>query len=210
MASLTVHVRARHLRVAAATNINFGNDAVKKQAYPILVLLLAMWLVQIVDAIIPIDLNQLGLQPRTLRGLPGIALMPFLHAGFGHLISNTIPLAILLGLTVASRHRAWPVIVAIIIGNGVLLWFLGRNASHVGASGLVFGLIAYLITVGIREKQLVSLAIAVVVGFLFGATLIIGVIPSFGSVVSWEGHLMGAISGVIVAVKTSRTSSLRK
>ncbi|TWT84965.1 Rhomboid family protein [Planctomycetes bacterium CA13] len=177
----------------------------KKDAYPIVVLLLVMWLVRIVDVIIPADLNHFGLQPRTLHGVFGVGLMPFLHAGFGHLISNTIPLAILLGLTVASRHRAWPIIVTIVIGGGLLLWCFGRTANHIGASGLVFGLIAYLITVGIREKQFVSMGVALLVGFLFGSTLIFGVIPSFGSTVSWDGHLFGAISGILVGIWTSRT-----
>jgi membrane associated rhomboid family serine protease len=174
-----------------------------KHAYPIFILLLVMWLVRILDMILPVDFNRLGLLPRTVQGLPGIGLMPFLHGGMGHLISNTIPLAILLGLTVASRHRAWPVIVSIVIGNGLLLWCFGRNAYHIGASGLIFGLIAYLITVGIREKQLLSIAVALLVGFLFGTTLLTGVVPTVGSSVSWDGHLLGAISGGIVGVQTS-------
>lgn len=182
----------------------------KKQAYPILVLLLVMWLVRIVDAIIPFDFNQLGLWPRTLRGLPGIVLMPFLHAGFGHLISNTIPLAILLGLTIASRHQAWPIIVAIIIGNGLLLWCFGRSAYHIGASGLAFGLIAYLITVGVRQKQLISIGIALLVGILFGTTLLTGIVPTFSSAISWDGHLFGALSGLIVGFATTRQISITK
>ncbi len=175
---------------------------------PILVLLLVMWLVRIVDTIIPADLNQLGLVPRTLQGMPGIGLMPFLHGSFEHLIANTIPLAILLGLTVASRHRAWPIIVAIVIGSGALLWLFGRSAYHIGASGLVFGLIAYLITVGVREKQLASIAVALLVGLLFGATLLSGIIPRFGSAVSWDGHLLGAASGLLVGIATSRKTAV--
>lgn len=178
-----------------------------KQAYPIFVLLLAMWLVRLVDATLPYDFNRLGLVPRTFGGIPGIVLMPLLHGSWGHLISNTIPLVILLGLTVASRHRAWPVIMMLVIVGGVLLWCFGRSAYHVGASGLVFGLIAYLITVGIRERHILSAGVAIVVGFLFGTTLITGVLPSFGSEVSWDGHLMGAISGMIVGVQTSRSRS---
>jgi membrane associated rhomboid family serine protease len=182
----------------------------KKQAYPIVVLLLAMWLVRIVDAIIPADLNQLGLVPRTAHGLIGVVSMPFLHADFGHLLANTIPLAILLALTVLSRHRAWPVIVAIVLGSGGMLWLLGRSAYHIGASALVIGLIAYLITIGIREKHIVSLAVALLVGLLFGVTLLAGVVPQFGSALSWDGHLMGAISGLTVAVATSRNTGLKR
>ncbi|TWU31005.1 rhomboid family intramembrane serine protease [Novipirellula artificiosorum] len=179
----------------------------KKQAYPIMILLLVMWLVRIVDVVIPADLNQFGLQPRSIQGILGIGTMPFLHAGFGHLISNTVPLLILLGLTVASRgDHAWPVVAGIIVGSGVLLWMFGRNANHIGASGLVFGLIAFLITVGVREKRFGSIAVALLVGFLFGTTLFFGIIPSFGSTVSWDGHLFGAISGLIVGIATSSSS----
>lgn len=165
-----------------------------------------MWLVQIVDSIIPYDLTTWGLQPRTFHGLVGIPLAPFLHAGFGHLMSNTVPLIVLLSLTILSRHQAWPAIGGIILAGGALLWIIGRNANHVGASGLVFGLIAYLITVGIREKQLLSLGIAIVVGFLFGGTLLFGMLPAFGSSVSWEGHLCGGIAGLGVGIVTTQRS----
>jgi membrane associated rhomboid family serine protease len=177
----------------------------KRQAYAIAAVLLVMWGIRLVDALIPVDFNQFGLLPRTLRGLTGIVTMPFLHVGFGHLISNTVPLVILLGLTVASRHQAWPAIVGIIAGNGILLWLFGRSAYHIGASGLVFGLIAYLITVGIREKQIVSVSVALLVGFLFGGTLLFGVIPDFSSADSWDGHLCGAVAGVLVGTISART-----
>jgi len=166
-----------------------------------------MWVVQLADFVIPLDLNGLGLRPRTFRGLIGIALMPFLHAGLGHLLSNTVPLVILLGLTVTTRRQPWHVVVSIVLGNGILLWLFGRNAIHVGASGLVFGLIAYLITVGIREKQLKSLTIAILVGFFFGTTLLFGVMPTFRSAVSWDGHLCGAISGTFVALMGTAVSA---
>jgi membrane associated rhomboid family serine protease len=178
-----------------------------KSAYSVFVVLLIMWLVRIVDAIVPADLSAWGLRPRSISGLIGIPLSPFLHGSFGHLISNTVPLVILLLLTVSSRHRPWPIIATIVMGGGTLLWILGRNAIHVGASGLVFGLIAYLITVGIREKQLHSMGIAILVGFLFGGTLIFGVLPSLGSVVSWEGHLFGAVAGAAVGYFTTPRSS---
>jgi len=171
-----------------------------KSLQPVFFVVVAMWMVQVADFIIPLNFNEFGLRPRMLQGLIGIGLMPFLHAGFGHLLSNTVPLAILLGLTVTTRHQPWHFVMAIVLGNGILLWLFGRNAIHVGASGLVFGLIAYLITVGIREKQLKSLLIAILVGFFFGTTLLFGVVPTFRSAVSWDGHLCGAISGVLVAL----------
>jgi len=175
-----------------------------KQAYSVFVVVLAMWLIYIVDAIIPADLASWGLVPRTLSGLIGVVSSPFLHAGFGHLLSNTFPLVILLLLTIGSRHRAWPIIAAIVFGGGLLLWVVGRTANHIGASGLVFGLIAYLITVGIREKKLHSLGIAILVGFLFGGSLLSGLLPVFGSTVSWDGHLCGAAAGLAVGIATTQ------
>ena len=171
--------------------------------YPVAGFLGAMWAVYLVDFIVPGSFIEYGLVPRTFRRLPGIALMPFLHANFTHLIGNTIPVAVLLSLTVLTRERPWESIIAIIVGGGVLLWLFGRPANHVGASGLVFGLITFLIIVGIREKQFVSIAVAIAVGLLFGGSLLGGIIPSFGSSVSWDGHLFGAISGVLVGIATS-------
>ncbi len=192
---------------ALSTSLRVGDNCrMPKQTHSVFVVLFAMWLIQIVDSLVPYDLTRWGLHPRSIHGLVGIPLAPFLHAGFGHLLSNTVPLVVLLLLTIMSRHRAWPVIGAIVIGGGVLLWIFGRNANHVGASGLVFGLIAYLITVGIREKQLVSLGIAIVVGFMFGGTLLLGMLPAFGSSVSWEGHLCGAIAGLGVGIVTTQSA----
>ena len=179
----------------------------QKNAYVVFVFLLAMWLVYLVDLFIPADLTQFGLVPRSLRGLIGIPASPFLHGGLWHLIGNTIPLGILMFLTVSSRHKAWPAITAIILISGSLLWIVGRPASHVGASGLVFGLGGYLITVGIRERKLPSLGIALLVTFLFGGTLIGGVVPAWGGQVSWDGHLCGLIAGVGVGIVTTKKAN---
>jgi membrane associated rhomboid family serine protease len=171
----------------------------RKDFYYVAAFLIAIWLVYVVDAIIPYALNQWGLDPRTVSGLPGIVLMPFLHQGFGHVFGNTLSLAILLVLLLGSRRQHWTIVVAIVVINGVLLWLLGRSGNHVGASGLVFGLIAYLIVAGILEKKPVSIGIALLVGFFFGGTLISGIIPRVSSEVSWDGHLSGAVAGAATA-----------
>lgn len=170
---------------------------------PVAAVLAAMWLVYLVDVVLPVSIASLGLIPRSLRGLVGIPTMTFLHEGFGHLIGNTAPLGILLSLTVMTRDRPWPSIVSIALGGGALLWLFGRSANHVGASLLIFGLITFLITVGFREKHAMSIIIALAVGFFFGGSLFWGVIPMPGSTVSWDGHLCGAIAGVVVALSTN-------
>ena len=176
----------------------------KSTLQPVILLLMVMWLVMIVDWAIPVEFIQWGIRPRSVRGLIGIPLSPFLHGGFGHLIGNTVPLIVLLVLTLRSRDRGWIVVGAITMGGGALLWLVGRNAIHVGASGVVFGLIAYLITAGIRERAFRSMGVAILVGLLFGGTLLSGVLPTVGAGVSWDGHLCGAIAGTAVAMQSIR------
>jgi membrane associated rhomboid family serine protease len=151
------------------------------------------------------DLSHWGIVPRKLSGLIGIPLAPFIHGGIGHLLSNTVPLIILLILLMASRKEAWITVAEIIVLGGVLLWLFGRKGNaqeltvHVGASGLIYGIIAYLVVAGFREKHLVSLGIALIVGFLYGGTFLWGMLPSQKGV-SWDGHLTGALAGGILAM----------
>ncbi len=94
----------------------------------------------------------------------------------------------------------------VLLGGG-LLWCFGRSSAiHVGASGLIYSMIAFLIIAGLLEKRFVSLAIAILVGFLYGTTLIFGIIPAFQGRVSWDGHLFGAIAGIMVAYANARQS----
>ena len=155
----------------------------------------SLWIVHLVDVILPIDFNAYGLVPRTLHGLIGIPLMPFLHGSWGHLLGNTIPLCILLFILLSSRRDYLEVIVSIVIVGGLLLWCFGRSADHVGASGLVYGLVAFLIASGFAERKPVSITVAILVGFLYGTTLVWGVLPTAGKSVSWDGHLISALAG---------------
>jgi membrane associated rhomboid family serine protease len=116
-----------------------------------------IWCVFIVSRFVP-SLNRYGVVPRTSAGLVGILTMPFLHYDLTHILSNTVPLFILLVLLAASRARPWVPVVGIVLLGGFLLWLVGRRRIHIGASGLIFGLISFLIICGIREGQLVSLA----------------------------------------------------
>lgn len=159
----------------------------------------AIWLVFLIGHVLPIEIESFGITPRTLRGLVGIPAAPFLHANLAHLVSNTIPLTVLLLLLAGSKAQSWSVVAWIVLLSGAILWLLGRPATHIGASSLIYGLIAYLIVSGIREQRIVPLIISLAVGFLYGGTLVSGVMPRLNSQVSWEGHLFGAIAGGIVA-----------
>ncbi len=174
-----------------------ANDApLQERLLPIAVLVGAIWAVFILDLFLPLE--QLGLVPRSLGGLFGIATMPFLHGSFGHILSNTITLVILLGLMVASRPQPWSTIVILTVISGIALWLFGRNALHIGASGLIYALMGYLIAAGLLERRLISALVALFVGVTYGTAIIGGILPG-ASGISWEGHLFGLLAGAALA-----------
>jgi membrane associated rhomboid family serine protease len=178
---------------------------VRQELIWVIVFIAAVWVVFLLDRFLPLE--QLGLIPRRLRGLVGIVTMTFLHADWSHLLSNTFPLFILLTLLAGSRAKSWGIVAAIIVVGGLLLWGFGRPALHIGASLLMFGLISFLIASGLFfERRPVPVIVALVVGFLYGMTLIAGVLPRLGGGdrVSWDGHLCGALAGVFVAYMLTR------
>ncbi len=159
-----------------------------------------VWGVFILDVVIPGSFSSFELVPRSVSHLYGILSMPFLHADWGHIVGNTLPLVVLLCLLAGSRANTYRIVPGIIVLGGVLLWLFGRpRTSHAGASGLVYGLMAFLIVSGVREGRLKEMAIAIFVGVTFGATLLSGVLPmTVDEGVSWDGHLTGAIAGALI------------
>ncbi len=173
---------------------------------PVVVLLGVMWLLEILDAALPGDLDQFGIESRDVDGLTGVAASPFLHADFAHLMANTVPFLIL-GSIVALRNprRFWPIVITITVVGGFAVWLLGpTNTATIGASGVVFGFLTYLITAGILTRHWLDVVIAVGVLFVYGGILI-GALP-FGvsSGVSWLAHLTGAAAGVLAAFLFAR------
>ena len=179
--------------------------SIREEIVGVLLFIGVLWVCFLLDYFF-LPLERLGLVPRTLQGLPGIAASPFLHQTWGHILGNTFSLLILLTLLAGSRARSPYIVASLILLSGLLLWLLGRNGTeqnrivHMGASGLVYGLITFHICAGIFERRLPSIAISILVGLLYGLTLIRGVVPLLQQPgISWDGHLMGAIAGVIVA-----------
>lgn len=157
-----------------------------------------IWLVFILDLFLPLE--QFGLIPRYLPGLSGIVTMPFLHADFGHLLNNTIPLLVLLTLLAGSRVDSRLAVIVVTILAGGLLWVFGRGDSlHIGASGLVFGLAVFLLVAGFIERRMSSILISLFVAFTYGGTLLSGIAP-WQQGISWDGHLLGGIAGGIAAI----------
>lgn len=178
---------------------------IKRDLAGIGIFIAVIWIVFALDTFLPLE--SYGLVPRTLSGLTGIVTMPFLHGDFKHLLGNTIPLAVTMMLLAGSRANSGAIVVLIALLSGVGLWLFGRTALHIGASGVVFGLIAFHICAGIFEKRLQSVVLSVVVGLLYASTILQGIVP-FQQGVSWEGHLIGAIAGAFVALLVSKTLQL--
>jgi membrane associated rhomboid family serine protease len=183
-----------------ATLHTVARRATSRQGFVLLAAAVAlMWVAEVVDTALDGDLDAYGIEPRDADGLIGIVTAPFLHGGFGHLIGNTIPLLVLgavIALAGALRLLAVAGIVALVSGLGT--WLVAPAGTvHIGASGIVFGFATYLIARGLYSRRLGQLAVGVVVLALWGATLLRGLVPETG--VSWQGHLFGALGGVLAA-----------
>jgi membrane associated rhomboid family serine protease len=172
----------------------------REQGIVLVVAMLAvMWVLEIVDQVTSANLDQYGIKPHHLAGLVGIVTAPFLHAGFTHLMGNTVPFLVLgvgVALSGLARVVAATAIIAVIGGAGTWL-FASSNSDHIGASGIVFGYAAYLIARGLFSRNLLHLAVGVLVIALYGTTLLFALVPTDG--ISWQGHLFGAVGGVIAA-----------
>ena len=158
-----------------------------------------LWVIEIIDTVVSHRLDRYGVQPRTLRGLRGIPLAPLLHANFRHLVGNTIPLAAMGWLVLiggVQRLVRTTIVITVISGLGMWL-FGGSNTVHLGASGVVFGYLGYLLLRGVFSRKLGQIALGLLVLVLYGG-LIWGLLPT-PSGVSWQGHLFGFLGGVFVA-----------
>jgi membrane associated rhomboid family serine protease len=158
-----------------------------------------MWVVEIVNKIDDQRLSSDGIYPRTLSGLPGIISAPFLHAGFGHLLGNTVPFVVLgLVIATAGARRVIEVTVIVIVVAGLGTWLTaGGGTDTVGASGVVFGYAGFLIARGFFTRNIGALMIGVVVALLFGGALAADLVPQGG--ISWQDHLFGGLGGILAA-----------
>ena len=167
-----------------------------------------MWVVEVIDQVLDGRLDRNGILPREAEGLDGVVWAPFLHADFQHLIGNTVPFLVL-GFAIAFSGVARVILVTVIVAvvGGLGTWLIApENTVHIGASGIVFGFAGYLVARGVFSRSPTQLLLGVVVVVVWGATLLQGLVPEEG--ISWQGHLFGAVGGVVAArVLSRRTSS---
>lgn len=164
------------------------------------IFLAALWVFELIDTLLLRGaFNRLGIKPRQMQGIPGILLAPLLHGNLQHLAANTGPLAILGTIILFSGLQTfWIVTATAWLVSGVGVWLLGRpRTNHLGASGLVFGDLGFLLLRGYFERSPVAIAIAILVGFLYGGALW-GLLP-LQKGRSWAGHLFGFIGGAAAA-----------
>ncbi len=158
----------------------------------------AMWIVEAIDSVLLGDqLQRGGIHPREADGLDGILWAPFLHVDWGHVASNSVPLAVMGGLVAARGLRYWwRVTVTVLLVGGFFTWMLGGSGNHVGASGVVFGYFGVLLGAAWFERKPAALGAALLAIFLYSG-LVVGLVPQPD--LSWEGHLFGFLAGVVVA-----------
>ncbi len=158
-----------------------------------------LWIIKIVDASEQLNLFYFGVFPREMKGILGVLLSPLIHSDFNHLISNSVPLLVLgTGIIYFYRGLAYRVIGFVWLLSGMCVWVCARDSYHIGASGLVYGLAAFLFLSGLIRKDVRLASISLLVVFLYGG-MVWGVLPIFPHI-SWEYHLFGGVSGFFAAV----------
>lgn len=173
----------RRLRIAFAIVLSF---------------VLLLWMVKLAEYFGGLDLTQFGIYPRRAGGLAGVLFSPFIHGSFAHLFANTMPIIVIGTVLLYGYPRASKVLLPIVyLGSGVAVWLFAREAYHIGASGLAFGMLFFVLTVGIFRWDRRAIALSLVVFFLYGG-MIWGVLP-VAREVSFESHLSGALIGVVLA-----------
>ena len=166
-----------------------------------------LWLIRATETVLHVSVAGLGVYPRTLFGLVGVVFAPLIHGDWMHLVSNSVPLLVLgTALFLLYPGVAYTVFGLSYFLTGTLVWVFGRPSLHIGASGLLYGIAFFLMTIGLFRKDAKSVAVSLVVAFFYSG-IIFGVLPVFPGV-SWESHLLGALVGVGCAARYSRSLAL--
>jgi membrane associated rhomboid family serine protease len=163
-----------------------------------LAVVLLLWLLKLIEYLGGFDFTQLGIYPRRAEGLTGILLAPFIHGSVFHLFANSAPLVVMGTILIYGYPRAAKVLLpAVYLGSGVAVWLFARASYHIGASGLAFGMLFFVFTIGVIRWEQRTIALSLVVFFLYGG-MISGVIPGANDI-SFESHLSGALIGIVLA-----------
>jgi len=170
----------------------------KQALRPALIMVGLMWLFHLLQLVLQQHWVHLGILPRHTEGLPGMLTAPLIHGNIQHLLSNTFPMIFLMVvLYLAYPRSSRYAFVLIYLGTGLGMWLFARTNYHIGASGVVYGLVSFLFWTGIFRKNIRSIALSLAILFLYSG-YIWGIFPNRPGV-SWDGHLIGALVGIGVA-----------
>ena len=173
----------RRLRIAFAIAIAFA---------------LLLWLVKFIEVFGGLDFARFGIYPQSVGGLAGILLAPFIHASYAHLFANTAPIIVIGSMLLYAYPRAFKLLLpAVYLGGGAAVWLFAREAYHIGASGIVFGMLFFVLTIGVLRWDRRAIALSLVIFFLYGGA-IWGILPA-AQEISFESHLSGALIGMLLA-----------
>ncbi|NUQ24033.1 MAG: rhomboid family intramembrane serine protease [Saprospiraceae bacterium] len=157
-----------------------------------------LWIIQGLQWLLHAEWGIFGIYPREIFGLRGVVLAPLIHANFGHLLANTPPLFVLSAMVLFFYRRvAAPAMVMIYLLTGLAVWTFARPVFHIGASGVVYGLVAFVFWNGIFRRNIRAIALALIVVFYYGS-MFMGILPGQDGV-SWESHLLGGLAGIFTA-----------
>ena len=189
------------------------NNKEKRTFFSVLFLpflfLLIMWCVKLFEYVFGLSFVSLGVFPQTVSGIKGIIFSPFIHKDFSHLINNSYPIIILGGMLFSFyKNIAHQLFFLLFFLSGFFLWFIGRESFHIGASGIIYALASFLFVSGVIRKDPKLSSVALIVIFLYGS-MIWGILPTKNPI-SWEGHLSGFISGILIAIIYKEKGPKRK
>jgi membrane associated rhomboid family serine protease len=188
--------------------MNEKSKVIRALLYP-LIFVIILWVIKVTEEILNLEFYTLGIYPLVIHGLKGVIFSPFIHGSFRHLISNTMPLLIL-GWAIFYFYREVGFRITLLgwIMSGIWVWVFARQSYHIGASAIIYSWAAFLFVSGVIRKHPRLMALSLLVIFLYGS-MIWGIFP-LKERISWEGHLMGMLSGIILAIFYRNTGLQRK
>lgn len=190
--------KRKRMKKEAQENKLLKSELFRSAAIPIL-FVLVLWIIEMGAEWSGVRMIKLGIHPLTLEGLTGIITSPFIHGDIDHLLSNTAPLLIVgTGIIFFYKELAYKVFAYVWLMTGVWVWLFARPDWHIGASGLIYGLVCFLFFSGLLRKDTRLMAVSLLVTFLYGS-LVWGILP-IDQTISWESHLFGSVAGIYCAI----------
>ena len=189
-----MHIKPYSLNIPQKDSLHLQRSFTIVAAFTIV-----LWLIKIVEVLIGARLYKYGIQPGQLSGLTGIFFAPLIHSSYSHLFANTAPLLILGTALLYGYPKSAKIAVPVIyIGTGLCVWLFARQTYHIGASGLTFGFMFFVFTIGAIRWDRRAIALSMIVFFLYGG-MIWGIFPNEPGI-SYESHFFGAMIGIILAI----------